>query len=170
MTEPEEYRRRLISSSKEVCLYLYPALWLISRVHWAFGFTTIQNPLKSDRRFPWLPSFLNQHCKTVPFTEGVTILTSKSPKYSALAQFCSHFLKDIRIQTSYQINKTNIRKLTTPHFWRVIPNPEETDTLDISDTSLACRGRGKVYIVYENIINSQTAAQVRKVNNEMRKR
>lgn len=42
-----------------------------------FTLTTIQNPLKSERRFYRLPSVLNQHCKTVPLTEGATILTSK---------------------------------------------------------------------------------------------
>lgn len=87
--EPGEYLRRLTSSSKEVCLYFYPALWLILRVHWALpihSFTNSHWGIYSDHKPKsaevWeqtsATSFsLNQYCKTVPLTEGAIILISK---------------------------------------------------------------------------------------------
>lgn len=161
MAGPGEYLRRFLSSCR-ICLYLYPDSWLITpeftgicllavlETHsQVFTSTTIQKSLNPER-FHWLLFWINiaKWC----LSESVTTITSKSTHSQELSMgtIRSPFFKGHLVQTFYQINKTNLRKLTIPHFWRVIPNSEDTDILD---TSSGYGKRGKIYIVYDNIIH-----------------
>lgn len=159
MAGPGEYLRRFLSSCK-ICLYLYPDSWLITpeftricpfavlEIHNS-GFYFNHNPKCPE---VWEISFLFWvNIANLCLSESGTIVTSKciySQKLS-MGTTRSPILKVIWVPIFYQINKTHVRKLTIPHFWRVIPNSEDTDILD---TSSCYGGRGKIYIVYENII------------------